>query len=207
MRLYVCKKNCALILADQAAYRFDIKGNSFFKRFGGCKIPLEDYRPREAVCEIIIIDRGDRDVQLGCVNAIAKDIFPNPPIQKRLDAADEFLTDRLQCGRVPDMGGLTEVLAVHKGDELRIGDIVFPCETDERFECCPGGQVLQIQSGLFLPDVEVFPLQDGAEEAVLTFEVVVEHPLVGLGIEGDRIDPRAFKPVSGKLLLRRFENA
>lgn len=200
-------KKSSLVLANQATYRFDIKGNSFFQSLGRRKIPFEDYRSGESVREIIVIYRGNRDVQLCCIDAFAEDILPNTPIQKGLNAADEFLTDRLQGGGILDMGSLAEVFAVHEGDELGIGDIIFPGEADERFEGCSGGQVLEIQFGLFCPDIEVFPLQNRPEEAVLTFEIVIKHSLVGLGIQGNRIDPCTFKAVPRKFLLGRFENA
>lgn len=66
---------------------------------------------------------------------------------------------------------------------------------------------LQIQLRFFCPDLEIFLLKDRLEEAVLTFKIMVKHPLVCLGIQGNSVDTSAFKSIFGELFLGRFENA
>src|SRR5262245_60641195 len=66
--------------------------------------------------------------------------------------------------------------------------------------------MLEIQGGFNASDAAVGGLEHGDVKALLASEVVVNHPLAGLGAGGDTVHARTADPLAGELLRRDLDD-
>ncbi len=100
-----------------------------------------------------------------------------------------------------------QVLAVHQRQELGVLQVVVPGEAHQPLQRRARLQMVEIQLLLGGADVDIGLFQDGLEQPLLAFEVVVDHALVGFRLLGDHVDPRAAQPVLREFALCRRQDA
>ena len=100
-----------------------------------------------------------------------------------------------------------QVLGIQQRQEFRIADEIIPGEIDQPLDRLRRIEMFQIEPALLDPDFLIGAFEHREIEVFLVADVIVQHALVGAGLGGDAVDPRAGKPVGGEFLLRGLENA
>ncbi|KAH2776421.1 hypothetical protein KXW38_000370 [Aspergillus fumigatus] len=67
--------------------------------------------------------------------------------------------------------------------------------------------MFEIEFAFLGADLLIGALENGKIERFLVADMVVKHALVGAGLLGDAVDPRAADPMGGKFLLGSLEDA
>ncbi len=101
--------------------------------------------------------------------------------------------------RLLEKFGAVQVLGREDAQKLRMLDEVVPGERDELFDGLDRLQVCELQLGFGRADADIGALKNGEIQTVLVAEVVIDHPLVGAGFLGDRVDARAGIAFLGEL--------
>ena len=97
------------------------------------------------------------------------------------------------------MAPLVQVGAPDQREKGGVAQIVGPGEGDEGRERGLGVHRVEVELRLGGADIAIGVLEHRPEEIVLVLEIVVDHPLVGLGASRDGIDPRAGEAKPGEL--------
>jgi hypothetical protein len=112
----------------------------------------------------------------------------------------------LDCCRPSEVGTLVDILDHHQADEVLVGVLVVEGEADERPQRQFRFEVVELQRRLDLADAAVGVLEHLNEEPLLVAEVVIDHPLAGIGARGNIVDPRPSKAFVGKLIGRDLQD-
>src|SRR5262245_6495333 len=67
--------------------------------------------------------------------------------------------------------------------------------------------MLEIELALLGADLFIGAFEDREIEVLLVADVIIQHALVGAGLQRDAINPRAADAVGGEFLLGRLEDA
>jgi len=130
-----------------------------------------------------------------------------PEDSSRDTAADQFAEHRndgavaqFDFGQMRDVLPVMNVFVHHQSHEVGVFVVVVERRTDELAQGFVGGQCIHVETGFERPDVLVATSEHGAVESFLAAEVVVDHPLDGVGARGDFIDACTAQALPGELL-------
>ena len=181
-------------------------GQSFHLGLGGQQVALEDGGQRVAVAEVEVRQAGDRDVELHRVHAGAKQAGLVTALQHVGQRGHERGVHGTHLGRLLEVARPVQVLVVEQVHELRVGDVVVPCEGDEAPDRLDGLHQGQVQFPLLGTDAGVGPLQHRQEQAFLALEVVIDQAFVDASPLGDAVHAGAAQTLLGELHQGRVQD-
>src|SRR6202022_1064502 len=91
--------------------------------------------------------------------------------------------------------------------EFRIADEIVPGEIDQPLDRLGRIEMFQIEPALLDPYLLIGALEHREIEIVLLADVIIQHALVGAGLDRDPVDARAGEAMRGKFLLRGLKDA
>lgn len=144
----------------------------------GHQVPLVDDRTGEAVCQVVVADGRDGDVELHGIDAVAEDACLHPALKDARDHVHELPAGDLDDLRFFQVLGSMQVFAVNERQKFRFLQVVFPGEAHRFFERCPRVKIFQVQLLLGVANIEIGLFENGLEQDLLALEIVVDHALV-----------------------------